>query len=190
MQLKFGNLTRFEIYRALTKLGGEAGVREFIQDYSDVQPDLSQLQLDRIMVGVEDPARSRRPFTILPDAAAYFKERRYSEAATPQGECVVYKGSLRALGFEKICLGSAIRIWEVQNTFFHLGFRPLSLELLGRLRAAYHYQPVGEFINVPVCDFDAIMLLGHGKGSGLTIDRKPFNGYSFAKLDSEWFFTC
>lgn len=186
--MQYGNLTQFEIRRALNKLGGEEGVRKFIQDYSDVQ--LEMTQLDKIVVGVEDPAWSRKPFVVLPEAAAYFKARRYSEATTLQEECVVYRGSLKMIGLVKRSYpGGVVRIWDVRDFFLHLGLKSLSLELLARLRAAYHDQPVDEWLNVPVCDFDTIMLLGHGKSSGLTIDRKAFSENSLVKLDSEWIFT-
>lgn len=190
--MKYGNLTSAEIRRALNKLGGEEGVKAFIQDHSDIiiSSTATIIKMTEIIVGIDDPAKSPKPFTILPGAATYFKAYRFSETTSVREEQVVWKTTLRELGLStRSRRDSTVSLRDVQDAFKCLGLKTCSLELLARLRATYHNQPEDEFVNVPVNDFGAVMLLGHGKGYGLIIDRQTFRGDLLVKLDSEWIFT-
>lgn len=189
--MKYGNLTSTEIRQALNKLGGEEGVRAFVRDDSDIKisPTTTIIKMTEIIVGIDDPAKSQKPFTILHAAAAYFKANRFSETTTVREERIVWKTTLRELGLSsRSRRNSMVSLQDVQKAFRCLGLKTCSLELLARLRAAYHNQPEDEFINVPVNGFGAVMLLGHSKGYGLIIDRKPLHQDSLVKLDSDWVF--
>ncbi len=189
--MKYGDLTSTEIRQVLDWLGGVEGVRTFLRDPANnkirILPATELNKMTEIVIGVEDPAKGRKPFTVLPGAAAYFKVKRFSEATTPKQECVVWRATLRDLGlsaFDALRKQSRFGLREVQEAFRVNGLKTLNLELLTRLRATYHNQPVDEFLNVPVNNFGTIMTVGHGSGYGLFIDQ----GLHSLKLDSEWVF--